>query len=166
MENTLTQFERTTLWNQLEILKQLQPQKAEAFEVQQKILESGFSTQYWELTGHISANEHAAEMQTEVLDILNMFRALHTAKNDGWTPRNSDISTFQGFFGNDPSSHFSFAQFLLDTKGLFLESKGCPRNSGSGKILSIYRKMLKKWQVATNKFDLSAEEADDIAGGY
>lgn len=162
MENTLSQFERTTLWNQLEILKNLQPEKTSTFAMQQEILENGLSTQYWELTGHISAYEHASEMQGEVLDILNMFRALSTAKRDGWAPVNTSTSTFRGFDEDDHNGHFTFSQFLLDTKGLFVESKNCQRNSGDNTVLATYRDMLKKWNEASNQFELSREEADHI----
>lgn len=162
MENTLSQFERATLWNQLEILKVLQPEKSATFAMQQEILESGLSTQYWELTGHISAKEHGTEMQGEVLDIMNMFRALSIAKRGGWAPQDTSASTFRGFEEEDHNGHFAFSQFLLDTKGLFAESKNCPRNSQDNTVLEAYRKMLKKWKLATNQFELSQEDADHI----
>ncbi|MBL0374551.1 YfbU family protein [Rhizobium sp. KVB221] len=151
---------RLILWNQLELLKTHNPGNVAELQAQQEILASGDTSRYSELFHMFSDEEASAEMQKEVYDVLEMFRALGSAKQNGWTPSNEKASKFEGFdANNDP--HFAFAQYLIDRCRLYPESAP-NRNSHSISTLSSYRRMLRIWRKAGNKYELSEAEAEAI----
>lgn len=151
---------RFIIWNQLEILKKLEPSEADDIELQQEIIAAGYTTQYDDVMPSIRDNEASEDMQREVMDTLDMFRALNHAKSNGWTPSNPALSKFRGYDGNnDP--HYFFAQYLLDMRKKWAES--APNlNSHSSATIEKYRAMLKVWKVAANKFSLTPVEAETI----
>ncbi|MDR6190362.1 uncharacterized protein YfbU (UPF0304 family) [Agrobacterium pusense] len=151
---------RFIIWNQLEILKALKPDEADDIEIQQDVIASGYTTRYEDLMPSISLEEASQEMQEEVLEILDMFRALSIARNNGWKPSRVDASKFQGFDGNnDP--HYFFADHLLNSRGLFAESAP-NKNSHSMGTISKYRRMLAVWKASHEKFELTDVEAEAV----
>jgi uncharacterized protein len=150
---------RQIIFNQLEILKLLNPEQAYHYGKQQQIVDRGFSHFYAEV---LTVDEHEAStsMQREVIDILDMFRALSSAIREGWVPSDKDDARFQGFDANN-DDHYSFAHFLLDVQGLFQESAP-NKNSHSSFSIEKYRSMLREWAKLGNKFKLTDEEAEAI----
>lgn len=157
----MDKVQRQILWNQLEILKHLNPDETKEYELQQHTISSGY-TMYYSTVLHAASEEEATrEMQDETIDILNMFRALSNAMHRGWKPTKPDNAVFRGFDGNN-DSHYGFAVYLLDERNLFEESQDCPRNSHSSLTLERYRLMLRGWKGSIDKWQLTDTEADLI----
>ncbi len=150
---------RQIIFNQLEILKLLDPEQADRYGKQQQIVDRGFSHFYEEVLT-VDKHEASSSMQQEVIDILNMFRALNRAIDDGWVPSDKDDARFQGFDANN-DDHYSFAHFLLDVQRRFDESAP-NKNSHSSFSIEKYRSMLREWAKVGNKFKLTEEEAEAI----
>lgn len=151
---------RLIIWNQFEILKALYPTDADDLTRKQDIVASGYTSRYGDLMPQIDPDEADQVMQKEVIDILQMYRALEDAKVAGWAPSESRYSSFQGFDGNN-DNHYAFAGFLLNTEGLFSESAP-NKNSHSSGTISIYRNMLARWDEIGRKYPLKPEEAEAI----
>ena len=156
-------MDRTTrliIWNQLEIMKLLQPAQAADLSTEQEIIADGYTSRYGEVLQHISAEEASEEMQREVWSILDMFRALDTAKHNGWTPSDPSAARFRGFDGNN-DDHYHFAQHLLDQALLYDESAP-NKNSHSQSTLHQYRRMLRALENASDAHQLTASEAESV----
>jgi hypothetical protein len=159
----LTWAERLTLWNQYEILKKLDPGGAKEYDVNQEILASGYELYYPEINPSIYEKTVSAAVGEEVQDILNMFRALKFSCNSlGYKPK-SHWAEFDGFDGNDAGGQYGFARFLRRTLGRWEELKDRPDNSHSGVSLDRYRRMLGTWHRLGQKYDLSADEIEQMA---
>ncbi len=152
---------RLILWNQYEILKKVNPEQKSDFEKYQEILSGGYTQYYSEFNGHFS-EEASKEQQDEVHDILNMFRALNTAKRRGWVPSKPEDTTFEGFDANNDYPHSGLLRFLLDHLGRFDELKDTPRNSHSQGSLPGYRRMVLEWKKSGDRFKLTDEQAERI----
>ena len=151
---------RLLIWNQLEILKTLNPSDATNYESKQEIVASGYSSRYEEIFGQVTAEEASKEMQEEVKDILDMFRALSNATQSGWVPSDPRRAKFEGFDANN-DDHYSFAGHLIDEAGLWPESAP-NKNSHSSATLDRYRRMLERWHKVVNRYKLTANEAEAI----
>nr|WP_316653462.1 YfbU family protein [uncultured Gellertiella sp.] len=157
----MDRVQRLILWNQFELLKaQAEPYAAADFELKQQILLSGFTTEYHEVFTSFSEVEASESMQREVLDILEMFRALDNAMQRGWVPSAPGNAKFRGFDGNN-DDHSSFAHYLLDKKGFYQESSP-NRNSHSSSTIGTYRRMLVIWRASSDKHQLTNVEAEQI----
>lgn len=153
--------ERLILWNQLEILKYLNPSARKDYEVSQETLSSGYTLYYSDVFNTITEAEEDEATQKDVLDILDMFRALHNAKLRGWAPSNPSRALFEGFDLNN-DDHYGFADHLLGDRGLFAESAGRPRNSHSKASLPRYQKMMTAWKQAVDPYQLTDLEAEAV----
>ena len=150
---------RLLLWNQLEILKYLDPAQRKNYEVSQETLSCGYTSHYSDVFRTVSEKEADKGMQQEVLDILDMFRALDKAKRRGWIPSDPSSSVFKGFDGKN-DDHYGFADHLLGGRGLFAESAAAPRNSHSIGTLRRYRRLLAVWTHAADRHELTDVEAE------
>ncbi|WKT91479.1 YfbU family protein [Brucella anthropi] len=151
---------RLVISNQLEILKHLDPDQKEEYELQQEIIRSGYTSRYNEVFNDLSEEEADAKMQQEVWDILGMFRALNNARLRGWVASDPEAAKYEGFdANNDP--HQWFAAHLLDNSDLFEESAP-NKNSHSVSTLPTYRRMLAVWKKSVDMYKLTDEEAEAI----
>lgn len=151
---------RLVISNQLEILKHLDPDQKEEYELQQEIVRSGFTSRYDKVFNDLSEDEADANMQKEVWDILGMFRALHFAQLRGWMPSDPSRAKYEGFdANNDP--HQWFANHLLNTSELFEESAP-NKNSHSTSTLPMYRRMLVVYRKVADAYKLTDVEAEAI----
>lgn len=151
---------RQIIYNQLEILKKVDPSGAKDYEIQQQIIDGGYTTRYGEVLT-VRENEVSEEVQREVFEFLEMFRALDNAMVVGWKPANVRDAKFQGLDGNNDDEHYAFAQHLLDVENLFAESAPM-KNSHSSGTIERYRRMLNEWTKAPHPFRLTQAEADAI----
>lgn len=155
----MNQETRQIIFNQLEILKKLDPANADHFNKQQHIIDRGYTRLYPDVLT-VDEDEASDAMQKEVFDVLDMFRALNLAMIAGWKPSNAHDARFQGFDANN-DDHYGFAGFLLDVHGRFIESAP-NKNSHSSHSIQKYRDMLGEWSKAANKFKLTVAEAEAI----
>lgn len=151
---------RLIIYNQLEILKHLNPDNAAHYKRQQAVVESGYTSRYDEVFGAVTANEASTSMQDEVWETLSMFRALHNAKQQGWTPSDPARAKFEGFDANN-DDHFYFASHLIDDCGLFVESAP-NKNSHNNGAISRFRRMMRVWNASADKSNLTPVEAEAI----
>jgi len=150
----LTLVERLTLRNQFEILARLGDDRrpyAEWIE----ILERGHALLYGELFSDLDADGVDPADAREVLDILDIFRALDDATGRG-VPIPACASgreRFAGFDANTERSHYAFARFVIEVQGRYAESSHvnahCP-------TLSRYRELVRRWADMGKAFPLDA----------
>jgi len=158
----LTWAERLILWNQYEILKSTDPGNANYHEQNQEIVAHGFEQFYPALNQTISETPVSREITSEVMDILDMYRAIHNScQTQKYAPKNSS-ALFSGFDGNH-EEQYAIAYFLRRTQGKWIELAARPDDSHSSSV-PHYRRMLSKWQVLGKKHFLTPEEIEDIAG--
>jgi uncharacterized protein len=101
----LTKVERLLLVNQFLILESLYPDDAKHYSMQRQALEEGYTRQYDQLFKGIHDDELSEEQCKQVVDILDMYRAITTTAKD--LPTDSRLRDdynlkFRGFDGNDP----------------------------------------------------------------
>lgn len=160
----LTRAERMMLYNQYEILKILDPDSAKNYEENQEIVSHGFEIFYGELNLAIYENTFSAEDAREVLDILSMFRAIKfSCDRLNYTPK-SPWAKFEGFDANEGDGRYSFARFLRRTQGKFVEFADAPDNSHSSGSLGMYRRMLERWNALGEKYDMTEDQIEEVAG--
>lgn len=110
----LTWTERLMLWNQYEILKELQPHDANTFEEKRRKLEGGYEQFCDEVHLLIDKSSVSEAETTELAEILDMFRAIHFAcERNNYTPK-SPRARFDGFDGNSEHPQYGIANFLRE----------------------------------------------------
>lgn len=151
----LTTIERLILANQYTILEKLYPDEAQNYADKWKIVSSGYTALYGELTRTIS-EEMSQAVCEEVTEILDMYRALHDAQK----------VPFPGFDGNNENEYFDFAKFVIQDWDRWREFATSDLNSHR-QMLSIYRTMLREWNASANRFTLTPDDVKRIleAGG-
>lgn len=164
----LTKKDRLLLFNQLEILKHLNPDEADRYEVEQKILANGYKYHYDDLVEgfdedlDISVSEY-------VFDVLQMYRSL----NNSYLSLNSeekaqiDINDirYQGFDGNEEGAYYRYANFLLedyDRYGEIYEDEKVELNSHRN-MIRRYDRMLETWKSFNDRYgDLTLDQIKEI----
>ncbi|EES50529.1 YfbU family protein [Clostridium cagae] len=151
----LNKIQRLILYNQYQILKHLEPEEKETYEISQKILHNGFKYDYDELTSFFN-EEIPEEISEFVYDVLQMYRCINDSYGDlsneekeGFKKLNT---TFGGFDGNEEPKYYSYACFLLEDLEKFEESYNNGKISPNShrNMLKKYEKMLSKWEEVRN----------------
>lgn len=159
----LSWAERLTLWNQYEILKKLDPSNMKDYEANQEILSNGYEQYYSEINPSIYTETVSPEVTREVEEILNVFRAIKfSCQKLGYTPK-SPWAEFEGFDANDDGPQYSFAKFVRRNLGKWDELSDRPDNSHSSFSLDHYRRMVRVWRLLGERYQLTAEEIEQIA---
>ena len=100
----LTKKERLTLYNQYEILKRLDPDGVEYYNVKQEILINGFKANYDDLVNGFM-EETPVEVSEFVVDVLQMYRTLNNSYLELTEEEKNNINlydiAFKGFDGNE-----------------------------------------------------------------
>jgi len=170
---TLTPFERLSLMNQLSILKRLDPENAEDYDDQIKILHSGYTIRYGEVFQPVF-EEMPIEECEYVYDVLDMHRILITSfesltDKQGLT---ADDVRFRGFDGNNETKRWAFAEYL-QKKGMWQETLiGGMDNHGMAMTPHRYPQMLKRYEPIkqhivdslSGKWQLTAEQIKEVVG--
>ena len=154
----LTLAERLLLRNQLKIMKALNvpDNSPDQYDEQIAVLDGGYEVYYPDVLSGLNRSGTDASVTAEVLEILDMFRALDSAKRKGLTVSGE----FEGFdANNDP--HYGFAYFVLNVQGSYAESAPA-RNSHSSTTLPRYRNMVSTWQSLGRSHTLSQADVDAI----
>jgi uncharacterized protein YfbU (UPF0304 family) len=164
----LTRLERWILSNQMQILAKLQPDDAEHYDLAREALERGYELNYGWLAEHIADRTLSEDECTEVLDILDMFRALESSHSrfgakpgvDDWQVR------FGGFDANDPDEARRLGYFRHLRKEGKYESIGAGDDNGFNshtRVLARYRRQLAIWKPITPERRNKLSEADYLA---
>lgn len=157
--------ERWMLANQYRILERLYPDEAGSLNQDRTALEDGYELHYEEAASrvNISMDGMTEDECREVLDILNMYRALTFSYRD--LPEKTGIEErdieFPGFDGNNEGKQLAYAKYFcaLD-EGRFTEL-GTPENSHFP-TMNRYRRMLEDWESSENKYKLTREDIQRI----
>jgi uncharacterized protein len=125
----MTKTERLLLMNQFRILAELIPAEADHCNKLIEVLEHGYTREYHMLTESFP-EELSREISEEVVEILEMHRALHYGYTDLADKNgvNGDLIAFRGFDANEEVRHFGYASFLIRKLGYWQESA----NAGDG----------------------------------
>ncbi|WP_411905976.1 YfbU family protein [Rhizobium mayense] len=163
-DKSLSFAERLILSNQLSILKILDPEQARYYDEAQEIVNNGYEYMYGNINQSVYETPLPVHISEEVVEILDMFRALEfSCRKLG--VRASDLGTdFEGFDANEADGHYGFARFLRRKLGRWEELKDYPDNSHSSISLHRYRSMIERWHGIGRKFELSEEEVRQVVG--
>jgi len=149
----LTRAEKLILVNQYEILKGVFPNREKSCDLILAALYGGYEQDFEQLVEDFP-DPIPQDVYKEVRDILQMYRALHP-------PQLEPHARFVGFDGNEESSHYAYAVFLLDDRQLWRESKRDNYNTHYP-VLDKYREMLVEWNKTNQSFELTADEVARI----
>jgi uncharacterized protein len=156
----LSRKDRWFLSNQFRILSALYPNEAKNYEEYCKIVENGYELHYDWITEYIYdvPDIVTREESLEMLDILDMFRALNYSykKLDDKTGIDNNAIKFRGFDGNYETKYMAYVRFMIEDEEKFQESRG--EYNSHIPMLNRYRKMLDHWRYSTERFDLTKEE--------
>ena len=123
-EVKLDKFKRLDLYNQYEILKHLDKENCEHYEILQNIVANGYEGEYGRLFEHIY-NEIPSSLTDEVKDTFDMFRHMNFSYENLTEEEEKDIDVsklkWHGFDGNHEHEHFSAAHFYLNKLNLWEE---------------------------------------------
>lgn len=164
MNLDLSPKERLFLANQLRILEALYPQEAKDYAAWREAVEGGYSTHYADGAPWLGSELGEGDCR-EVLDILNMFRALKYGYQE--LPDKTGIDShrikFPGFDGNNESEYLGYADYFINRLGRFQELK----DSGDGlnshaPLLESYRRMLAVWRRLENCHKLGKDQIQAI----
>lgn len=161
----LKPIERLMLINQYKILEALYEEDRDFYSNCREVLEEGYELHYQDLFLTISDIVIKEEECKEVLDILDMFRAITFSyrKLEDKQGLSEYMIKFDGFASNDEEEYKRYAYtryFILKLdryKELQYNGKDTDYNSHAPK-LPKYRRMLQQWKKAANKDELTKEE--------
>lgn len=150
----LDRKDRFIIANQLKILEALYPEEASSYAIQRTAFEEGYESHYLWAMGHISENPLAEGDTKEVVDTLDMFRAIrHCYKN---LPDKAGIDEhalrFQGYDGNDSieSRLLGYARYFVVELERFQEiledQTGHFDFNSHSEMREVYRRMLEVWK--------------------
>jgi uncharacterized protein YfbU (UPF0304 family) len=152
--------ERLILRNQYQILLHLDQGNAKEYQMNIDILESGFELYYSELFEAMNPGKDILgqdECQF-VIDVLNMYRAMHDHSSNLPQTSKSYQPRFEGFDGNEESGHYAFHEFLYRNER-FKEIQ--PQNSHRP-MLRKYEKMLDMYAQFKGKKSMSEDDIRSV----
>ena len=159
--------ERLMLSNQLRILEKLYPEETKDLAKYRMAIEEGYELHYSDAPHIYPDNECLrAEQCQEVVDILDMYRALTFSYRKLEKPEieESDIE-FRGFDGNNEAAQMVYARYFMNTLGRFEELRDdshSPYNSHS-QMLPAYGRRLEVWKgFGDKRFELSEEQIKKV----
>lgn len=162
----LSRKERLFLSNQLKILEKLYPKEADYYEKHRKAVEQGYSLHYDWITENLR-EEMSEEECREVLDILDMYRALTFSYRD--LDDKSNLPEwkieFPGFDGNNEPKQMKYTEYFINDLNRFSELRDdsdFPDYNSHSPMLEKYRRMLSKWNEFDQKQNLSKDEIIEI----
>ena len=163
----LTKKERIILANQLKILEKLDPDAAKYYANHRKAIESGFKLHYSWIAESIDDNEMSEEECGEVLDVLDMYRAITYSYQqlEDKTDIELDAIKFPGYDGNNESKQFSYTNFFITDLGRFDELRfgaEYPDFNSHLPMVDEYRRMLNIWKKYPHRHRLGKEQIKEL----
>jgi len=135
----------------------LYPEEADYYEKNRIALEQGYKAHYKTIFEHLW-NEMPEESTKEVLDILEMHRAITWSYAD--LNKNSEADSkysFRGFDGNEESEQLSYCHYFivnLERYQELVQNPEYPDFNSHCNMLPKYRRMLVVWKEEKEIFDL------------
>lgn len=164
----LSKKDRLLLFNQLEILKYLNPDEADRYKVEQKIIANGYRYHYDELVEGFD-DDLDISVSEYVFDVLQMYRSLNNSYEALNTEEKSEIDIkrlkFRGFDGNEEGAYYSYASFLLEDYDRYGEiyDNGKVELNSHRNMLRTYDRMLETWKSFNDRYgDLTLDQIKAI----
>lgn len=152
--------ERIILCNQYLILEKLYPEDAEGYAQTRKALECGYVLHYSDLAQNIYEDELSEQECQEVLDILSMYSFLTFAYKNLKDTEGIDehCIKFDGFDGNNETIRMGYVRYFIKDLGRFQELDSSGDFNSHAPRIHRYQKMLREWQLSSDKFKLTKDD--------
>ena len=164
----LSKKDRLIIANQLKILEKLYPEEADDYVKHRMAIENGYKLHYSWLLAHLS-DEMSEEDCREVLDILNMYRALKFSYKelDDKSGIDEKKIRFAGFDGNMEGNQYYYTNYFiidLDRFNELRDGSEYPDFNSHHPMLEKYKKMLGVWNgfQDEDKFHLDKERIERV----
>ena len=164
----LTKKERLAFIHQLRILEALYPDEASYFAQNRTALENGFALHYDDMSETLN-DEMSVEQCREVLDILDMYRAITFGlgkldKSDAL--REHPLAKFRGFDGNHEGQLMAYVRYFIVDLDRYEELRQgkLPSFNSHMRMLQTYQCMLDRLRVLDRKFELSRDDIAAVLG--
>lgn len=159
----LDKKERLALVNQFLILEKLYPEEADYYAKHRQAIAEGYELHYDWIYENLWDGLSKEECKL-VLDILDMYRALHFASTKSQCEefKSHYWLKFKGFDGNNESSHMAYCRYFIVDLGRFDElryDQEFPDLNSHMPSVHKYSAMLEIWKSQDKPFDLSDEQA-------
>ena len=156
----LTKKERVIISNQLKILEKLYPDEADEYANRRKAIDQGFKIYYID----IDDQELSIEACREVMDILNMYRAIINSYKKIMDKKELDYDSikFSGFDGNNETKQFSFTRYLIHDLGYYQDLLTSPDLNSHWPIIDRYRRMLEIWKSYPDQESLTKAQIKEL----
>ncbi|MGH1460742.1 MAG: YfbU family protein [Neptuniibacter sp.] len=163
----LTKKERVIIANQLKMLEKLYPDEAKYYADHRKAIEYGFKLHYSWIAEHIDDDEMSEAECKEVLNVLDMHRAITYSYNriKDKTDLTVEEIRFRGYDGNNETRQFSYTNYFITDLGRFDELKfdsEYPDFNSHCPMVGKYQRMLAIWENSPDKFDLNEEQIKEL----
>lgn len=154
----LTEKDRLILFNQLEILKHLNPEDSDRYDVDQTILVYGYKYNYDELIEGFT-EELDESISQYVFDVFQMYRSLNNSYYELSSEEKSEIDLkdikFQGYDGNEEIDYYVYARFVLEELKRYDEiyDNGKVKLNSHRNMMDKYNRMLTIWKSLDKRYD-------------
>lgn len=168
----LSKEQRLILYNQYEILKSIQPENLEHYEVRQQILEHGYKHEYYKMFDFLG-DEMPDDIASFVWDVLEMYRDLFDSYDELESPQKETVDQqsvqFKGFDGNEEPAYYGYVCFIVNDMKRYQEIKTYSDELNSHwPVMDRYEAMLDEWkqirEIKNRRLKLNAEEILKITG--
>lgn len=146
--------DRFIISNQLKILEALYPDDAQYYSQHRTAFEEGYESHYDWAMEHISNDILNEEVTREIIDTLDMYRAIYFYQRDHGTDGFNEYELkFRGYDGNDPFEYrmMGYARYFVVELNRFtevLETQGEHFDFNShAEMRENYQKMLAVWKA-------------------
>lgn len=165
----LNKKDRLALYNQYEILKYLNPEESEGYNVKQEILLNGYKYNYKSLVENFSdgVEEEISEFVVQVFAMYRMLKGSYKKlKEDEKNKVDVDKLSFKGYDSNEEMDFYLYADFLINEYKRFNEIKEDENTEMDShrNMVGTYKKMLSRWKEMCSGENecLSAEDINQI----
>jgi uncharacterized protein len=153
--------QRLILSNQYEILKKLNPEKADYYQRCQTIIEHGYCLQLLDLEKEFGHLDEAT--CREVIDTLEMYHALKVSYENLLEQEAQEVTPnrleYIGYSRGHEKELADYVCFLLDVEGRFPElGKRCSSLNSELGMRDKYQRMLTAWRDCPRHYKLSIQE--------
>lgn len=167
----LSRVERLILSNQYKILEALYSDDADYYKNTRTAIEEGFELHYDEIFQGLSENELTIDECREVLDILDMYRAITFSVNKLDENEKKEIDNyylkFEGFDLNDEyeGKRVIYSRYFINDLDRFQELKygnSYADCNSHAERMPKYRAMLKVWSSFVDKYNLDKDKIKEL----
>jgi len=152
----------------MRILEKLYPEEAAKFSQNRTALEEGFTLHY-EWVFESIRDEMSKEECQEVLDILDMYRAITFSLrkiDQSDELQDHHLAKFIGFDGNNEGQRMHYVRYFIVDLERYDELKQgkLPTFNSHTRMLPTYQKMFQRWDELKRNFEMPREQIARVLG--